>query len=68
MKACLVAHLGLTGFTPRHPQLLMCLCDLDLFDGEVAMRVLRAHPRIHINGIIVLKSHCIRTRQFPGTP
>jgi hypothetical protein len=60
--------LGLTGFTPRYPQLLMCLCDLDLFDGEAAMRVLRTHPWIHINGIIVRNSHCIPTRQFLGTP
>jgi hypothetical protein len=46
----------------------MCLCDLDLFDGEAAMRVLRTHPWIHINGIIVPNSHCIPTWQFLGTP
>jgi hypothetical protein len=45
----------------------MCLCDLDLFDGEAAMRVLRTHPWIHINGIIVRNSHCVPTRQFLGT-
>jgi hypothetical protein len=60
--------LGLTGFTPRYPQLLMCPCNLDLLDGEAVMHVLRTHPRIHINGIIVLNSHCIPARQFLGTP
>jgi hypothetical protein len=49
------------------PQLLMCLCDLDLFAGEAAMYVLRTHPRTHINGIIVPNSHCIPTQQFLGT-
>jgi hypothetical protein len=60
--------LGLTGFTPRYPQLLMCPCNLDLLDGEAHMHVLRTHPRIHINGIIAPNSHCIPTQQFLGTP
>ena len=55
-------------FTSRYPQLLMCLCDLDLFDGEAAMGMLRTHPRIRINWIIVPNSRCIPTRQFLGTP
>jgi hypothetical protein len=42
--------------------------DDHLFDGEAAMGVLRTHPRIHINGIIVPNSRCIPTRQFLGTP
>jgi hypothetical protein len=33
-----------------------------------AMHVLRTHPRIHINGIIVPNSRCIPTQQFLGTP
>jgi hypothetical protein len=68
LKTWLVAHLGLTGFTPRYPQLLMCPCNLDLLDGEADMHVLRTHPRIHINGIIAPNSHCIPTQQFLGTP
>jgi hypothetical protein len=30
--------------------------------------VLRTHPRIRINWIIVPNSRCIPTRQFLGTP
>jgi hypothetical protein len=58
----------LTGFTPRYPQLVMCPCDLDLLDGEAARHLLRTHPRIHINGIIVPNSNYIPTQYFLGTP
>jgi hypothetical protein len=46
----------------------MCQCGLDLLDGEAARRVLRTHPRIHINGIIVPNSHYIPTQHFLGSP
>jgi hypothetical protein len=28
-----------------------CLYDLDLFDGDTVMHVLRTHPRVYVNGI-----------------
>jgi hypothetical protein len=46
----------------------MCPCGLDLLDGEAGRRVLRTHPRIHVNGIIVPNSHYIPTQHFLGTP
>ena len=49
---------------PRYPQFFMCLYDLDLFDGETVMYVLKTHPRIFVNGMIIANPHYIPTRQF----
>jgi hypothetical protein len=46
----------------------MCVCNVDLLGGEAVVHVLKTRPRIYINGIIILSSHFILTRQFLGTP
>jgi hypothetical protein len=47
------AESELNEFAPRYPQFLMCLYDLDLFVGETVMYVLRTHPRIFVNGLVL---------------
>ena len=68
LKTRLSADLGMTEFATRCLHFLMCPRDLDPFDGEAVMHVLRTHPRIYINGILIQDSHYIRTKQFLGTP
>ena len=50
---------------PRYPQFIMCLYDLDLFDGEMVMYVLKTHPRIFVNGMIITNPHYIPSRSVP---
>jgi hypothetical protein len=64
----LVVDLGLTEFAPRYPRFLMCVCNVDLFGGEAVVHVLKARPRVYINGFIIRNSHCILAQQFLGIP
>ena len=45
----------------------MCLYNLDLFDGETVMYVLKTHPRIFVNGMIITNPYYVPARQFPGS-
>lgn len=51
-------------FAPRYPQFLMCLYNLDQFDGDMVIYVLQTHPRIFVNGMILSNPYYIPTRQF----
>ena len=42
---------------PDYPHFFFCLYDLDLFDGDTVMYVLRTHPRVYVNGIIIGNPH-----------
>jgi MEDS: MEthanogen/methylotroph, DcmR Sensory domain len=53
-------------FAPRYPQFIMCLYNLDLYDGETVMYVLRTHTRIWVNGLIITNPYYIPRRQFLG--
>jgi hypothetical protein len=53
-------------FAPRYPQFIMCLYNLDLYDGETVMYVLRTHTRIFVNGLIITNPYYIPKRQFLG--
>jgi len=48
----------------QYLHLIMCLYNLDLFDGELVMYVLQTHPRIFVNGLIITNPHYIPARQF----
>jgi len=67
MKTWFATESEVNELAPRYPQFLMCLYDLDLFDGEVVMFVLQTHPRIFVNGMIIPNPHYIPTRQFLGS-
>jgi hypothetical protein len=67
IKAWFATESEVSEFAPRYPQFIMCLYDLDLFDGEMVMYVLQTHPRIFVNGMIIPNPHYIPTRQFLST-
>ena len=47
------AEAELNQIVPDYPHFFFCLYDLDLFDGNTVMHVLRTHPRVYVNGIII---------------
>jgi hypothetical protein len=51
------AESELNSIAPDFPHLFFCLYDLDLFDGAAIMHVLRTHPRVYVNGIIIGNPH-----------
>jgi MEDS: MEthanogen/methylotroph, DcmR Sensory domain len=51
-------------FAPRYPQFIMCLYNLDLYDGEMVMYVLKTHTRIFVNGLIIDNPYYIPKQQF----
>jgi len=67
MKTWFTAESEMSELAPRYPQFIMCLYDLDLFDGEMVMYVLKTHPRIFVNGMIITNPYYIPARQFPGS-
>lgn len=67
MKSWFAAESEVNELAPRYPQFLMCLYNLDLFDGEAVMYVLKTHPRIFVNGMIIANPYYIPLRQFPAS-
>jgi len=51
------AESELNRIVPDYPRLFFCLYDLDLFDGSTIMHVLRTHPRVYVNGILIGNPH-----------
>jgi hypothetical protein len=66
MKAWFAYEAELNEFAPRYPQLLICLYNLDRFDGETVMNVLQTHRRIFVNGIVIPNPYYTATHQFLG--
>jgi hypothetical protein len=60
------AEAELNTITPDFPHFFFCLYDLELFDGDTVMYVLRTHPRIYVNGIVITNPHYIPAGQLPG--
>jgi hypothetical protein len=51
------AESELNEIVPDYPHFFFCLYDLDLFDGDTVMHVLKTHPRVYVNGIIIGNPH-----------
>jgi hypothetical protein len=59
------AESELNKIVPDFPHFFFCLYDLDLFDGDTVMYVLRTHPRVYVNGIIIGNPH-YQAERLPG--
>jgi hypothetical protein len=64
MKTWFAAESEVSELAPRYPQFIMCLYDLDLYDGETVMYVLRTHTRIFVNGLIITNPYYTPKNQF----
>ncbi|MBV9794461.1 MAG: MEDS domain-containing protein [Actinobacteria bacterium] len=51
------AEAELNGIGQNYPHFFFCLYDVDLFDGDTVMYVLRTHPRVYVNGILISNPH-----------
>jgi MEDS: MEthanogen/methylotroph, DcmR Sensory domain len=60
------AESELNTIVPDYSHFFFCLYDLDLFDGNTVMYVLRTHPRIYVNGIIIANPHYVPPDRLPG--
>jgi hypothetical protein len=66
MKAWFAYEAELNEYAPRYPQFIICLYNLDRFDGETVMYVLETHRRVFVNGIVIPNPYYIPTQQFLG--
>jgi hypothetical protein len=66
LQAWFATEAEVSEFAPRYPQFIMCLYNLDLYDGETVMYVLRTHTQIFVNGLIIANPYYIPKRQFLG--
>ncbi len=64
VKSWFAAESWATEAGTQYLHLIMCLYNLDLFDGELVMYVLQTHPRIFVNGLIITNPHYISASQF----
>jgi hypothetical protein len=67
IKTWFAAESGVNDLATQRPQFIMCLYDLDLFDGEAVMYVLQTHPRIFVSGMIITNPHYVPRPQFLGS-
>ena len=48
----------------RHPQVTGCMYDLDRFDGDVIVPIVRAHPRVWMNGVVLTNPYYLESEHF----
>lgn len=49
---------------PRFPQVVLCLYELDRFDGEVLVDVLKTHPKVLLGGIVLDNPYYLEPEEF----
>ena len=54
----------LNRFLPRFPQVVVCLYELDRFDGEVLVDVLKTHPKVLLGGIVLANPYYLEPDEF----
>jgi hypothetical protein len=57
----------LNRFLPRYPQVIMCLYDLDLFDGQVVVDLLRTHPKLLLCGSLLDNPYYLEPEELLAT-
>jgi MEDS: MEthanogen/methylotroph, DcmR Sensory domain len=48
----------------RYPQVTACLYDLDRFDGDVIVPLVRAHPKVWMNGVVLTNPYYLQSEHF----
>lgn len=57
----------LNDFLPRYPQVILCLYDLDRFDGGMVVDLLRTHPKIVMCGTVIDNPYYTEPAAFLAT-
>ena len=50
--------------TPSYPVVVLCLYDLDRFSGEIVVNVVKTHPQVLVQGILVENPYYIEPDDF----
>ncbi|HWG61251.1 MAG TPA: MEDS domain-containing protein [Streptosporangiaceae bacterium] len=50
--------------TCSYPVIVLCLYDLDLFGGEVVVNIVKTHPQVLVQGILVENPYYVRPDDF----
>ncbi len=64
MKMWFTYEAEINELAPRYPQFIMCLYDLNQWAGELIMSVLKTHPRIFVNGLVLKNPYYVPLHQF----
>jgi hypothetical protein len=64
LDAFLTYEAELNRFLPRHPQVIMCLYDLDHFGGEILVDILKTHPKVLMGGTILENLYYVEPDEF----
>jgi hypothetical protein len=51
--------------TSSYPVIVLCLYDLDLFSGEVVVNIVKTHPQVLVQGILVENPYHVTPDEFP---
>lgn len=51
-------------FLPRYPQVILCLYDLDRFNGEILVDILKTHPTVLVGGMVVDNPYYLDPEEF----
>lgn len=54
----------LNRFLPQYPQVIVCLYDLDRFDGRVVVDLMRTHPKLLLCGSILDNPYYLEPDEF----
>lgn len=57
----------LNRFLPRYPQVILCLYDLERFNGEVIVDILKTHPKVLVQGVVVENMYYLEPEEFLAT-
>ncbi|MFI5067020.1 MAG: MEDS domain-containing protein [Streptosporangiales bacterium] len=53
--------------TSGYPVIVLCLYDLDRFSGEVVVNIVKTHPQVLVQGILVENPYYVGPDEFLGT-
>jgi MEDS: MEthanogen/methylotroph, DcmR Sensory domain len=51
--------------TLNYPVIVLCLYDLDLFSGEAVVNIVKTHPHVLVQGILVENPYHVTAAEFP---
>jgi hypothetical protein len=54
----------LNRFLPLHPQVILCLYDLERFGGGIIIDMLRTHPKLLLGGMLIENPHYLSPDEF----
>jgi len=49
---------------PRFPQVILCLYELERFDGEVLVDILKTHPKVLLGGMVLDNPYYLEPEEF----